>query len=513
MEHDASLTPPRTRITPLQAIALGCAAVAIAWGAWSLRDRPTSEEVDLLPGSVLPQSELAIMEAAFDRAQLSGHRTDGGRVWVPRARHSAYMRALVDAEALPREFGASLRRALASNGPWTSTSLRADTLRVAIQDELALVLCSMPGIERAAVLYDDAPKAGLSGGFERTASVSIRTQPDTELESGRVQAIRVLVASAIAGLPVERVAVTDLRSGRVFAGPAEPIDGAGDPARAARLGLERATVAKIRQSLAFIRGVVVDVTLSGAGAATPAEASVTVPGAVADHSADTRRAAAASVSPADANAPAAIDGRTHDKAAGGDDRVVGPVPSGSPTAPEGSLQVLVAVPDVYFDSVVAAARDRRQRRGGTDAWTEDDADRAEAVEIDRLTTLVSTMLPDVGPAVRPRIVVAPFTSGLATPRATTDAGDAASAAAALAAWWRHGDQADAVRRLGPMVLCCLSAVVLAAVLWRSGAARRDATGPTLHGAVGGAVAGDERRAPATVPLPSAAAPERWREAA
>jgi len=63
------------------------------------------------------------------------------------------------------------------------------------------------------------------------------------------------------------------------------------------------------------------------------------------------------------------------------------------------------------------------------------------------------------------------------------------------------------------VLCCLSAVVLAAVLWRSGAARRDATGPTLHGAVGGAVAGDERRAPATVPLPSAVAPERWREAA
>ena len=163
------------------------------------------------------------MEAAFDRAQLTDYRTEGGRVWVPRRRQSAYMRALVDAEALPREFGGSLRRALENNSPWQSRAVQEELLRVAVQEELAHVICSMPGIERAAVLYDVEDRtAGLAGGPRETASVNIRTQPDAELEPSRVQAIRVLVAASIAGLEPERVAVTDLRSGRVLAGPLEP---------------------------------------------------------------------------------------------------------------------------------------------------------------------------------------------------------------------------------------------------------------------------------------------------
>ena len=132
---DTSAEPSRSsRVTPAQVIALGLVAASIGWGAWVLRDRPASEEVELLPGTVLPSSELAIVEAAFDRAQLSGHRTEDGRVWVSRPRQSAYMRALVDAEALPREFGSSLRRALENNSPWQSRAAQ----------ELSLIHISEP---------------------------------------------------------------------------------------------------------------------------------------------------------------------------------------------------------------------------------------------------------------------------------------------------------------------------------------------------------------------------------
>ena len=219
--HSASPRDRRPLVSPAQVISLGLVAGSIGWAAWLLRDRPIREETELLSGSVLPSSELAIMEAAFDRVQLTDYRTEGGRVYVPRSRQSAYMRALVDAEALPREFGGSLRRALANNSPWQSKSVQTELLRVATQDELSLVLCSMPGIERAAVLYDVEEQSGLTGGRVKTASVSIRTQPETELDPTRVQSIRVLVAASIAGLAAERVAVTDLRSGRVFAGPLE----------------------------------------------------------------------------------------------------------------------------------------------------------------------------------------------------------------------------------------------------------------------------------------------------
>ena len=322
---------------PAQVIALGLVAASIGWAAWLLRDRPTSEEVELLAGTVLPSSELAIVEAAFDRAQLAGHRTEDGRVWVPRARQSAYMRALVDAEALPREFGSSLRRALERNSPWQSRAAQEEMLRVAVQEELAHVICSMPGIERAAVLYDveDRPAfdGSLAGGPARTASVNVRTQPDVELEPARVQAIRVLVAASIAGLSPERVAVTDLRSGRVHAGPLgdDSESGAGpstDAAPAGRMALERHLAAKVRQAISFVKGAVVDVTVS---AATPPPSPPAVE--------------ASRQRPADVNAPAEV----------------GTAVAESPARPEpaaDAITVSLAVPDTWYDAVIAAARQR-----------------------------------------------------------------------------------------------------------------------------------------------------------
>lgn len=344
---DTSAEPRRSsRVTPAQVIALGLVAASIGWAAWVLRDRPASEEVELLPGTVLPSSELAIVEAAFDRAQLTGHRTEDGRVWVSRPRQSAYMRALVDAEALPREFGSSLRRALESNSPWQSRAAQEELLRVAVQEELAHVICSMPGIERAAVLYDVNDRAvfdgTLGGGPARTASVNVRTQLDVELEPSRVQAIRVLVAASIAGLEPERVAVTDLRSGRVHAGPLEPVDATenpstADPALARQIAHERHLVAKVRQGLAFVKGAVVDVTVTFADeAASPPPVEPNLPPRqqrVADANAPAEVALVEEPPPAPVHAPSR-DGRID------------------------SIVVSVAVPETWFEAAVRAARQR-----------------------------------------------------------------------------------------------------------------------------------------------------------
>jgi type III secretory pathway lipoprotein EscJ len=353
--HESSRTGPRA--TPAQVVALGLIAASIGWGVWLLRDRPISEEVELLPGTVLPSSELAIVEAAFDRAQLVGHRTEDGRVWVPRPRQSAYMRALVDAEALPREFGSSLRRALEKNSPWQSRAVQEELLRVAVQEELAHVICSMPGIERAAVLYDvderPAFDGGLSGGPTRTASVNIRTQPDIELEPARVLAIRVLVASSIAGLTPERVAVTDLRSGRVHAGPLEPAtaadDVAIDSALARRIAHERHLAAKVRQGLSFVKGAVVDVTVTfAAPAPTAPPPAVAAPEPVLPKR---RQPVAAANSPAeiavaDEAAPVAVPPPAV---------AVPPVHDGPET-----IRVSLAVPETYFEAATRSGDTRGQ---------------------------------------------------------------------------------------------------------------------------------------------------------
>jgi len=347
--HHAGADDQRRRsssVTPAQVVGIGLVVASLGWAVWLLRDRPISEEVELLPGTVLPSSEMAIVEAAFDRAQLTDHRTEDGRVWVPRPRQSAYMRALVDAEALPREFGSSLRRALERNSPWQSRAVQEEMLRVAVQEELAHVICSMPGIERAAVLSDvdsRSAAAGLGGGPDRTASVNIRTQAGVELEPARVQAIRVLVAASIAGLSAEQVAVTDLRSGRVFAGPLATDAGddelaRADPALARRAAHERHLAAKLRQSLAYVKGLVVDVTVTFAP--PPPRLPPTDP-------------LAGGQRVADANAPAAVG----DTAAAAPP----PEPAGDDDLPA-TILVSLAVPDEFFAGLDAEAAEAAEAR-------------------------------------------------------------------------------------------------------------------------------------------------------
>ena len=418
---DAQQPSPSSRdrlplaITPAQIIALGLVAASIGWAGWLLRDRPTSEEVELLAGMALPSSEMAIMEAAFDRAQLTDHRTDGGRVWVPRSRQSAYMRALVDAEALPREFGGSLRRALEKNSPWQSRAVQGELLRVATQEELSLVICSMPGIERAAVLYDTESHHSLEGGGPaKTASVNVRTQPDMELDPVRVQAIRVLVSASIAGLSPERVAVTDLRSGRVYSGPLESAEdretavlAGADPALARKIAHEHHLATKVRQSLAFLKGATVDVSVEfGADDSEAAPLAPRPEEMHVAHPADIDATASGPVQKsADANAPAEIRLRSAIIVASPP-----PSPAAAPSAPgraaaatdtPEAIHVSIAVPDSYFQTACRAA----EERAGQPVLQ---PMAIEAQETERIRRHVQSMLPATRDPTRRRVMVTSF---------------------------------------------------------------------------------------------------------
>ena len=428
--HHPDDTPRRgPRVTPAQVVGIGLVAASLGWAAWLLRDRPISEEVELLPGTVLPSSELAIVEAAFDRAQLADHRTEAGRIWVPRQRQSAYMRALVDAEALPREFGSSLRRALERNSPWQSRAVQQEMLRVAVQEELAHVICSMPGIERAAVLYDvDDRTAGLATAPEPTASVNVRTQPGAELEPDRVQAIRVLVAASIAGLAAERVAVTDLRSGRVFAGPlaaaADDDVARVDPRLARQMVYERHLATKLRQALAFIEGAVMDVTVTFAPPRPP-ELPAPPPPATGQRVAD-------------ANAPAEVGSGSSVRAATGP-----PAESPTPDDDEGypaTILVALAVPDTFLGAAEPPA---------------EPATAAQRTE-ERLREHVLSLLPPTTRADGRRVVLTLFPAGPANARAAIPpprpaaavAGAEVGEAISLEAAWRavlEGRPADVPR--------------------------------------------------------------------
>jgi hypothetical protein len=493
--HPPSAANSRAAIAASQLIALGLVAVSIGWAVWLLQDRPNHEEVELLSGSKLPSSELAIMEAAFDRAQLTDYRSEDGRVWVPRARQSAYMRTLVDAEALPREFGGSLRRALESNSPWQSKAVQVEMLRVATQEELSLVICSMPGIERAAVLYDvDAAAAtgNLRGSPVKTASVSIRTQADSELDPARIEAIRVLVASSIAGLAAERVAVTDLRNGRVYAGPLD--DSATltdlDPRLARRAAHERHLRSKVQRAIAFVKGATVDVSVDFEPE-EPAPQRDATPAADAGPAAEAEPAQPVAA----ANAPAEV--------------APSPPVVASPEPPVAdvlaSVRVAIAVPEASLAEVATDAagidheleRIRRHVLPLLPATSQ--ADGQHVV----VTTFASppaqaAIRPAIRPAVAPAVAVAAAAEPVAESQTPSAISGQARLEAALAtlvdAVGSRLDGTTEITRREWLAGMSVAVGLIAGWLWWAGARRRQSSLPAIDWAhLGGAGNGAEPR--------------------
>ncbi len=401
-------TPRRSRVgivTPAQIVALGLVAASVGWAAWLLQERPTADEVALLEDTTLTAPQLAAVEAALDRAKLTDYRTAEGTVWVPRSRQGAYKRAVVDADAIPKPWGTRFHEAIASGGVWTSTSARTVSLKVALQDELSQVLCSMPGIDRAAVLYDVEERSGFQQEPLKTASVGIRTSPGTELDAVRAHGIRVLVASSIAGLDPDQVAVTDLATGRVFAGALEdPVASATvAPELARRFAHETCLAGKIRQALGFVRGVIVDVAIDTA----PLSPDTVIP-APADPSAP--HVAAAANAPAELLPPAPPAARTP--------IAPGP-PSGQNRLPNtgleipGVVHVTVSIPDSYLAAAIEASKGRLRRTApaASDPSADPSADpdtEAERREIERLREMVGRSLPSLVSPERLRVLVTSY---------------------------------------------------------------------------------------------------------
>lgn len=461
-------------VTPAQIVAIGLVAASVGWAAWLLRERPAADRIDLLEDTVLTPPQLAAVEAALDRAQLTDYRTESGRVWVPRGRQSAYKRAVVDADALPKPWGTRFRDAVGGGSVWASPAARAESLKVALQDELALVLGSMPGVERAAVMVDQEAQSGFRQEPLKTASVGIRTVADATLDPQRARAIRVLVAAAIAGLEPERVAVTDLGTGQVFSGPLPPDPSGVDPALARRMQEETTLAARVKRSLEFVPGVAIDVAIGPGRAPTQPAAESFTPLSPSDApSLPDDRAAAA-------NAPAEL----LPVAPPADPRPVAPGrPSSSlaAAADQRDVHVTVAVPESYLAAAVAAARSRLER---SEPGATVSAASLEKDESERLRAIVLRSLGGVAPADRLGVLVTAYPTESSAPSRGADAPVAdGSVESATADTTEVSADFPALPREGWLALSSIAVGLLAGFLWWAGSRERsDAVGEEwIHG--------------------------------
>jgi flagellar M-ring protein FliF len=231
--------------------------------AYLFRSNASGPDTYLMGGQPFSAAELPAMEAAFSAAGLTGCEIDGNRIKVPRGQQTVYMGALADAGVLPANFGSYLEKALTNDGPWTPKAKREESLKVAKQRELQLILCSMKGIEAASVIYDEKKAGGFSQQTMCTASVAVKPIGSRALDKEQVSMIRHSVASAFAGLRPENVSVSDL-NGRIHS--AKSSDGkSSDVSDDGYLALKEAYLelyqSSVSNQLAYIPGVVATVNV------------------------------------------------------------------------------------------------------------------------------------------------------------------------------------------------------------------------------------------------------------
>lgn len=154
-------------------------------------------------------------------------------------------------------------RNLLDNQRWTNSRQQNDQLyTIALQNELARVIEGFRGVKAAEVLIHVPEAQGLGRSVARpTATVSVRTDDDSAMQQGLVDAVAAFVAGSRAGLDVDRVRVIDAATGRQRRAQRDdevlPTTFLEHTSR-----FENATREKVLDMLGYIPGVVVAVTAS-----------------------------------------------------------------------------------------------------------------------------------------------------------------------------------------------------------------------------------------------------------
>jgi len=244
-------------MTPAARITTGLllAVVVISLG-YLFTYRVSGPDCDLMNGEPIPYGYMAKMEAAFAKANLSQHEVRGAHILVPAGQKAAYMAALADADALPPNFGKALAAAINTGSLYESDRQRQDRVKIALQEELALIISRMNGVESASVLYDTKKEGGLNRQTVTTASVAVKPLGSESLDPSQISLIRHLVAGAIAGLKPESVTVADLTGVIYHGGDSENGGSASDNLYVSLKRIhEQEWKSKILGALAYVPGV------------------------------------------------------------------------------------------------------------------------------------------------------------------------------------------------------------------------------------------------------------------
>lgn len=227
-------------------VVAGVAAIAMFAAVLAVARMAASPPMALLYAGLEPAAAGEVV-ATLDR-RGTPFEVRGDSIWVPSDQRDPLRMALAG-EGLPQTGGAGYELLDQLSGFGTTAQMFDAAYLRAKEGELARTIATSPAIRSARVhLAVPGPQA-----FRRDqkASASVTVTAAGPLTPAAAQAIRHLVASAVAGLAVEDVSVIDSATGLVPAVPASPglADGKSEEMKRA---VERLLAARVGQGRALV---------------------------------------------------------------------------------------------------------------------------------------------------------------------------------------------------------------------------------------------------------------------
>lgn len=245
-------------LTLSQRLAIGaCAALVVISLLWLMNWAGEPDRVPLLDQPQTPE-EIAQIQSYLDGAGIE-YLIKGDRILVPSGARPRLLAQLGQERLLPEDISMTISKLIEQSSPWLSMKEQDRRWHWAYGNHLARMLRGFDGVRDARVFIDKTTRRGLGGpAVAPTASVGLRLASGRSLDEGIGRAAASLVASAVAGLEVYNVAVTDASTGATFRMPRPNESNAMDDFKD-RIKKESYYEDEIRSLLAYIPGLQVKV--------------------------------------------------------------------------------------------------------------------------------------------------------------------------------------------------------------------------------------------------------------
>lgn len=199
----SSLTPSARLMAGLMA---GVIVVSLGW---IVSTETTANYETLLGGITLTNAELDRIETAFGDAQLRDYQREGRQIRIPKGQKDQYLKALSAGNALPKEWGSEIDRALTDGNVFESAEKFSARMETAEERELSVTLKRIPGIDFAAVRYSEQRK-GFGRETERACAIQLQGPQNQAIPEATMRRIAEHVSKHFAGLPISNISVLDL---------------------------------------------------------------------------------------------------------------------------------------------------------------------------------------------------------------------------------------------------------------------------------------------------------------